>query len=241
MIGRDKAKMAAKLEEIQKDTLKEIQVMQVPMDFSMVTSYNSYEKFIYEKVKDLDIGILIANAGYAQLGPFRDLTPEEVQHTVRVNAIHPIMLIKVLVDKMAKRSEEKKVKGAIVVVSSGIAARPISGNISYSAAKVFSTYLAQGLNFELEGLIDVMSYEPGEVDTKMLGVEPSWRCISPEQAAQGCFRDLGHLSITHGCQMHECVMCWIKVLPLRVVQAFFLRLGTEMLQKKRAEQSKAAE
>ena len=37
----------------------------------------------------------------------------------------------------------------------------------YSASKIFVTYLAQALSYELGDNIDVFSYEPGYVETKM--------------------------------------------------------------------------
>jgi len=45
-----------------------------------------------------------------------------------------------------------------MVVSSGLGARPISGSTAYSAAKSFSSFIAEALNTEFEGQIDIMSY-----------------------------------------------------------------------------------
>jgi short-subunit dehydrogenase len=44
----------------------------------------------------------------------------------------------------------------------------MSGILPYSMSKSFSSYLAQGLNVELKDKVDVMSYQPGEVQTKLI-------------------------------------------------------------------------
>ena len=59
---------------------------------------------------------------------------------------------------MIDRYIKTGIKGAIVVTSSGLGSRPISGCLTYSATKSFATFIAEGLNFELEGKVDVISY-----------------------------------------------------------------------------------
>jgi len=91
-----------------------------------------------------------------------------------------------------------------VVTSSGLGARPISGCITYSACKSFSSYIAEGLNYELEGSVDVLSYQAGETTTKMLKrYKTDSRTITPQRAADCCFRDLGLQPMTRGAFRHE--------------------------------------
>jgi short-subunit dehydrogenase len=49
-------------------------------------------------------------------------------------------------------------KSGLIVVSSGLGHKPVSGTITYSASKSFASFIAEGLNYELEGKVDVMSY-----------------------------------------------------------------------------------
>ena len=56
----------------------------------------------------------------------------------------------------------------MVFTSSGLGARPISGMVTYSSSKAFVSHFAKGLAYELEGQVDVMSYDAGEVLTKLL-------------------------------------------------------------------------
>ena len=94
----------------------------------------------------------------AHWGPFEDLANEEVEEVVAVNALHPVYIIKVLLNQMLDRAKKSKTRGAIIVTSSGLGSIAVPGCISYSASKSFSSFIAEGLNFELKQHIDVMSY-----------------------------------------------------------------------------------
>ena len=45
-----------------------------------------------------------------------------------------------------------------MITSSGLGARPIAGTITYSACKSFAGFIGEGLNFELNGKVDVINY-----------------------------------------------------------------------------------
>jgi short-subunit dehydrogenase len=69
--------------------------------------------------------------------------------------------------QLCSRLKKTGQKAALVFVGSAAAGFPFPGVITYSATKSFTTYLAEGLNFELEGKVDVLSYQPGHVDTNI--------------------------------------------------------------------------
>ena len=46
---------------------------------------------------------------------------------------------------------------------------PFPGNAVYSATKAFVTFMGQSLNYELKDRIDVLSYAPAAVSTKLIG------------------------------------------------------------------------
>ncbi len=71
-----------------------------------------------------------------------------------VNALHPIYLSKVLLKQLLSRKQ----RSGIIVVSSGLGSMPVPGILTYSCAKAFSSYLAEGLNYELKDKIDVISF-----------------------------------------------------------------------------------
>lgn len=82
----------------------------------------------------------------------------------------------------------------MVLVSSVGSHLPIPGIVIYSASKSFVSYLGEGLHYELkEHGVDVIVYEPSNVETNMNRSSEntlSGGYITPEQAADVCFRDL---------------------------------------------------
>lgn len=95
---------------------------------------------------------------------------------------------------------------AIVVTSSGLGSAPFPGILTYSCTKVFADYLAKGLSYELSGKIDCLSWQAGEVATKMLKKPAGGRVVTPEVAVKGMLKDLGKESITYGCSTHGYAM-----------------------------------
>ena len=57
--------------------------MSIKADLNELTSVNDYQK-IASKFKNLDIAILICNAGVATMGRFSDLNDEEVEKCFNV-------------------------------------------------------------------------------------------------------------------------------------------------------------
>lgn len=150
------------------------------------------------------------------MGPFIEITDKEMESMVQVDALQVIYTIKCLAKQLVDRHTKTGVKGAIVVTSSGLGAVPVSGLITYSSCKSFASFLAEGLSYELEGKVDVMSYQAGEVTTKMLKrYKTDSRTITPERAAKCCFRDLGYMAMTRGSFRHDMSMLWMEKLPLR--------------------------
>ena len=104
-----------------------------------------------EKVKDLDIGVVVLNAGYGVFGPFVDLSQKERDIQYQINCGHVFHLTNVLVDQLVQRQKTSGKKSALVFTSSGLGALPMSGLISYSSSKRFVTHYAKGLSVELQG------------------------------------------------------------------------------------------
>lgn len=168
------------------------------------------------------------------MGPFKDVTDKEVERTVNVNALQPIYLIKTMIPQLLERYDKNKTKCAVIVTSSGLGARPISGTISYSASKSFSSFVAEALDIEFKGKIDCMSYQAGEVATKLLGKSKTdMRTITVERAADTCFRDLGYMPMTRGSFRHEFSMLFMDNLPLVWIQNLMFGASKKALAKTR--------
>lgn len=78
IIGRNEEKMKTKLEEINKVCKEEcgveVQTKYVVADFAEMLTIQDYQDTLVEPLKDLDIGVLVLNAGWVQMGPFEWLT-----------------------------------------------------------------------------------------------------------------------------------------------------------------------
>lgn len=186
--------------------------------------FEDYIERIQEPLKDLDIGLLIANAG-AVSGTclFQHQSGKEISDIFKINSMHVIFTIKVLLGQLIARYESKKLRSGIMITSSGLGNQPVAGVITYSASKAFASFIGEGLNFELKDKVDVMSYQAGTMDTNLLK-EGEFKdkklppgTIKPELAAEMSLRDLGHESMTIGAMSHE-----LGALPLAIFPKSFL-------------------
>lgn len=105
----------------------------------------------------------------------------------------------------------------------------------YSSCKVMMTYLAQGLNYELGKDVDVMSFNPSAIATKIIGYkkdETSFSIISTEKAVKACFRDVGHTDVSVGTLRHEFLVNLLSILPSSLYNYLFVmstRIGNSKI------------
>lgn len=162
--------------------------------------------------------MLFLNAGYIQVGPFKDLSFKNIESGVTINTLQPIYTAKVLIDQIIARNH----LAALVVTSSGLGSKAIGGCLDYSCEKSFASFLAEGLNFELKGKVDCMAWQSGKVATKMNGDEADGsHCVTPTVAVRGMLRDLGKESLTYGCTPHAKGMFMVQILPWSMIQKKF--------------------
>ena len=132
-----------------------------------------------------------------------------------MNALHVIYSAKVILPLLLDRYKSTGTKSALIVTSSGMGSRPIPGFTVYSATKSLVSFIAEGLHYELEGKVDVMSYQAGEVKTKMMaGMRENYlRMTSVQSAVSSCFRDIGYTPLTYGAFRHELGMLALSKIP----------------------------
>lgn len=110
----------------------------------------------------------------------------------------------------------------MVVTSSGLGSIAIPGCVDYSCGKSFAGFLLEGLNYELKGKVDCMSWQSGKTATKMNGSEADGsHCVTPEVAVKGMLKDLGKESLTYGCTPHAKGMFMVNVFPIGMIKAKF--------------------
>ncbi len=154
-----------------------------------LTSENAAAEII-ERTSDLEIGLLVYNAGLSLVGPFFGRALEDHLREVNINCRTPLMLVYTLGAKMLARK-----RGGILLLSSLSALQGSAFISNYTATKAYELILAEGLWEELrrEG-IDVLAVMPGAVSTphsledgRNGGVPPS----SPHAVATAALAALG--------------------------------------------------
>jgi short-subunit dehydrogenase len=135
------------------------------------------------------IDVLVANAGIAHYGPFRDLPPEEAERMTRVNWLGTVYTVGAALPHMLDRAS-----GWIVVVSSAAAHRSFPWAAVYGATKAAQNGFLQALRHELSGTgVGVTGVYPGMVKTHLHDDDrahermPDWyqpgAAISPSRVA----------------------------------------------------------
>ena len=124
-----------------------------------------------------------------------------------------------------------------MITSSGLGSVAVPGILTYSASKSFASFLGQGLNVELKDKVDVISFECGEVSTKLLGKRSGFGVITPKKATWGCLRDIGSFGMTNGSFTHESIM---SLTPSFVLQIAINAASKKILQRVRDKQAREA-
>ena len=117
-------------------------------------------------VADLDLGVLINNAGLGGAGRFDKLDVERVRQMVNLNCLAPALLTHALVPSLRSRG-----RGAVILTGSVAGRQPLPLHGLYGATKAFDLMLGEALWVELrkEG-IDVLVLEPGSTLTEFQAV-----------------------------------------------------------------------
>lgn len=117
-------------------------------------------------VADLEIGLLLNNAGLGYAGRFDLLDAERLRKLVTVNCEAPLVLTHALVQGMRERG-----RGGIVFTGSVAGRQPLPLHAVYSATKAFDLFLGEALWAELRASnIDVLVLEPGSTETEFQAV-----------------------------------------------------------------------
>jgi short-subunit dehydrogenase len=144
---------------------------------------------IAEQTKDLDVGILINNAGFSAAGRFERVPLDRHAAMIKVNCIAVAGLAHVFLPRMKARG-----RGAIVIVASAAGYQPLPLAGTYGATKAFDLMLAEALWSENRGSgVDVLGLSPGPVDTEFQAVagETSHPGATPESVVDVALGALG--------------------------------------------------
>lgn len=105
------------------------------------------------------VDVLVNNAGVDLTGAFLEMSPDDIEHMVRLNAITVAELTRQVLPGMIARG-----RGHVVQVSSLAGVGTFPGIAVYAATKAFVTHLTAGIRLEMKGLpVGFTVVEPGLV------------------------------------------------------------------------------
>jgi uncharacterized protein len=112
--------------------------------------------------RELDVGLLVNNAGTTYGGAFLETDPSRHQREVHLNILAPLLLSHHLGRRMLERG-----RGGIIFVSSLFALQGVPNFANYAATKSYDLTLGDGLAHELgDRGIDVLTVAPGPTLTE---------------------------------------------------------------------------
>jgi short-subunit dehydrogenase len=121
------------------------------------------------RAAELEIELLVNNAGVATYGPFASLSPERERELVRLNVEAVVALTRGLLPAMLTRG-----RGGVINLASEMAFQPVPYFAAYAASKAFVLSFSEALAEELRGTgVRVTAVAPGFVTTEFADVAAS--------------------------------------------------------------------
>lgn len=155
------ARTKSKLEELAAAILREhhVQVRIIPADLAESSGVAKVEA----DTEDIEIGLLVSNAGSATPGAFTWRSEGSIQAEHGLNATAPTILTQHYASRMVARR-----RGGIILVSSTFGHQPVPYFQHYAATKAYIASLGHALRVELKPQgVDVLVLSPGPTRTAM--------------------------------------------------------------------------
>jgi short-subunit dehydrogenase len=143
-----------------------------------------------EAVSDLDVGLVVANAGFGLAGSFAGQDVDRLQEMVQLNCAAPVVTVGRLLPKLLERG-----RGGIIIVSSTAGHQPVPFNAVYGSTKALDLTFGEALWAELQGSgVDVLVLQPGPTATEFQAVagETAHPGEPPSQVVGVALNALGH-------------------------------------------------
>jgi len=152
------------------DTRHGTQCVIIPLDLSVPGNAARLVEEISRR--EIDIELLINNAGFAIVGTFPETDAERISQLVQLNVVAMTELTYRLAAPMVQRGH-----GGIVNVASNAAFQPVAYMAAYSASKSFVLHFSEALWAELKDYgVTVHALCPGPTETEFFQVAgvPEW-------------------------------------------------------------------
>lgn len=168
---------------------------------------------VVSETDGLDVGLLVAAAGYGTSGPFVDNALANELDMIAVNCRALAALTHAFGRRFVARA-----RGGIILMSSLLAFQGVPRATNYSATKAYVQSLAEGLAVELQPHgVDVLASAPGPVRSgfqKRAGLTLSM-AQTPEEVADGTLRALGRRVTVRPGFLARALEASLAVLPRR--------------------------
>jgi short-subunit dehydrogenase len=239
LVARSEEKLATLAEQLRRETGAKVQV--VAADLSRP---EGLEK-VKESTSELEVGLLVNNAGSWQFGSFLDNDLNKDLQSVALNVEAPMVLSHHFAGKMAERG-----KGGVINVGSGAALHGVPGQAAYSATKGFLQNFSASLYRELKPKgIDVLITDPGPVHGEASSVYDQSKVplqkVTGRKVATDALKNLGRRSTTIPGWFNKLGMgLAVRLMPrdmLTSIAGYILESASERAPSKAAPSSAAAQ
>lgn len=192
----------SKLETVAKEIQETFGVETAVIDVDFTSGPEIFDK-VKDRVKGMEIGILVNNVGVSYSAPdyFLSIPNREkmIQDIIRCNITSMPMMCSIVMPQMVQRKN-----GLIINISSLSAIIPASNLTIYSASKAFADKFSEdlGAEYKTQGII-VQSVLPGFVATNMTKMRKgSWMAPLPMKFVESALSMVGFASHTPGYLPH---------------------------------------
>lgn len=196
LTGRNSERLGALAEELQVDG-------RVVEPFVADLTSASDRQALIDRAGEVEIDLLVNNAGLGQFGGVLDVDPQGEVDTVAVNCVAAVDLTVNLLPAMLERAAVRGERAGLINVSSTFAVQPVPYIATYAATKTFLLTWTEALAEELcRRPIDVLALCPGSTRTGMAaraGFDPQLPFrADPEDVAKAGLHALGRETV-HVC------------------------------------------
>lgn len=172
--------------------------------------------------EDIEIGLLINNAGFSKTGKLLDQALDLDLDMLYVNGRTPLILAHTFGEQMRQRQ-----RGGIIFVSSIASFTPIPLWTHYAATKAYGRYLAEGLADELQAdNVAVLALCPGTTRTEFAEVAgiDEFMALDVEIVVADGLKQLGHKKRTIPGNFWKAGIFASRFMPTRVNRFVFGRI-----------------
>ncbi|MBE2279325.1 MAG: SDR family NAD(P)-dependent oxidoreductase, partial [Ignavibacteriaceae bacterium] len=170
---------------------------------------------LVNQTRDLEVGILVNNAGFGKFGEFENLNLQDGLDMIRLNCLAPYYLTQVFVPQMIKRG-----KGAVMILGSVVGCQPTPYYTTYAATKAFDNMFGAALWNELESKnIDVLSVLPGGTITgfqKIANTKQQSFYRTAEQVVESSMKALGKKPVVVDGFLNKIMTSFSKILSYKL-------------------------